>query len=600
MPIPRAREEIPPPLPPPRNIGSGPDLGWQFGNTSQNGFANIKPGSSLLGTMLTRSGSKPHDDMSSDSLDGPSDEDRSMARPSLSSYRLTSERQLEQKTLENSSQAYDKQLLSKIGGPNTASPITPTRTSAPSLSVSAQDVSNISFNRRSSELRPLSLPERPHRSSDSPIVRCPPSATLSPGYSGFRSPVGIEAEPFPRRFGSISAVSYLEEPTPLRQHRGSCDFVLSDSDLGMDDTAIRDLNIRDRSPAAFEDPSSANKAGQKRRASSPPVSESMSENRTAGVTSAELFHRRSIPRLNERHSPMVSRFPVPQGPASAASSLSQYNSSFASSFAFSGASSMTSYNGDQRHSPGALSPLAEAESGSLSPYTASRPGDSSWRGSISRPHQRPLHDYDHRKMSTDSVFHSRHSSVCGNMSGPYQCDCCPKKPRKFETEAELEMHRAERQFKCAFCPNRFKNKNEMERHQQSIHIRRYSWSCIRIPGIRAAFSPSPCSHGTTDVCGYCGEEFPNPPNWTARQEHVSQVHKTDDASKCRLFWRTDHFRQHLKHTHAGTSGKWTNSLEAACIEERAGWREELDALLANSGASTFVPPTPIDEVCDES
>jgi hypothetical protein len=62
MAIPRARQEVPPPLPPPRYIGeelreSGVDPGWTWGNSTNysadtgfkgNRYAAIKPGSSLL------------------------------------------------------------------------------------------------------------------------------------------------------------------------------------------------------------------------------------------------------------------------------------------------------------------------------------------------------------------------------------------------------------------------------------------------------------------------------------------------------------------------------------------------------------------------
>jgi hypothetical protein len=44
---------------------------------------------------------------------------RLIAKTDTPSYRLQSERQLEQRSLSTSSQAYDRNLLSKIGGPNT-------------------------------------------------------------------------------------------------------------------------------------------------------------------------------------------------------------------------------------------------------------------------------------------------------------------------------------------------------------------------------------------------------------------------------------------------------------------------------------------------
>jgi hypothetical protein len=112
MAIPRAREEVPPPLPPPRYIGEelskGQDPGWQWGNTnsSNNGFggtrmATVKPGSSLLGGAYSGrvhvrensadggfrgrepSTSRSLDDMSS----ADSDEDRGKPRPTLANYR---------------------------------------------------------------------------------------------------------------------------------------------------------------------------------------------------------------------------------------------------------------------------------------------------------------------------------------------------------------------------------------------------------------------------------------------------------------------------------------------------------------------------------
>lgn len=72
-----------------------------------------------------------------------------------------------------------------------------------------------------------------------------------------------------------------------------------------------------------------------------------------------------------------------------------------------------------------------------------------------------------------------------------------------------------------------------------------------------------------DVCGYCGEEFANEPapDWDTRMAHLTNVHKFGECNQSKKFFRADHFRQHLKHSHAGTSGKWTNMLENACMKE---------------------------------
>jgi hypothetical protein len=84
--------------------------------------------------------------------------------------------------------------------------------------------------------------------------------------------------------------------------------------------------------------------------------------------------------------------------------------------------------------------------------------------------------------------------------------------------------------------------------------------------VEAAFHPSLNANGT-DVCGFCGDEFSNPPQWDIRAEHLNQKHKFGECNQAKKFFRADHFRQHLKHSHAGTSGKWTNMLENACMRD---------------------------------
>ncbi len=142
----------------------------------------------------------------------------------------------------------------------------------------------------------------------------------------------------------------------------------------------------------------------------------------------------------------------------------------------------------------------------------------------------------------------------------------------------------EKQYGCNYCGNRFKNKNEAERHQNSLHVRRHSWSCAALSGYDRAFHESTFRPGEADTCGYCGEEFPRSgyvpgradahratdQDWDDRIRHLQDVHKFGECNASKKFFRADHFRQHLKHSHAGTSGKWTNMLENACmIEEEA-------------------------------
>ncbi|KAK9772399.1 putative C2H2-type domain-containing protein [Seiridium cardinale] len=164
--------------------------------------------------------------------------------------------------------------------------------------------------------------------------------------------------------------------------------------------------------------------------------------------------------------------------------------------------------------------------------------------------------------------------------GFYVCKCCPKRPKKFDTMEELSVHEAERQYECSYCGNRFKNKNEAERHENSLHMRRRSWSCsmLLLGGYNLAFCESTDRPVQADICGYCGEEFtrsggsdrnrtPTEQDWDKRLEHLQTVHKFRECNSSKKFFRADHFRQHLKHSHAGTSGKWTSALENVCLAE---------------------------------
>jgi hypothetical protein len=358
--------------------------------------------------------------------------------------RLQSENQLGQKSLENSSQAYDKQLLSKIGGPNT-----PTRTQGPgSLPTTTQDSAptQATAYTKLGQLKPLSMPERLHTSiSESPLARWPPSSAISPGYTGFRSPTFDSASSdsmSARLFGAMSATSAEDSASTTRSHRGSYEQGIFQQEDEAYDHGMRDLNINERSPGIEE---YQLKDGLKRKASSPP-SDAVRDDRPTSNGTNDLYHRRSQQMLVNRSSP-VSRFHANHGSLSSASSLSQRTGSYASSYALSVASSATSYN--DRLSPGALSPSAEAELGPVSPFAATaRPSHNpSPRESLSRPGP-PAHQHvqaqaqaendpsHNRKASVDSIAHSRTNSI-SKMSGCYICECCPKKPKKFENAEDL-------------------------------------------------------------------------------------------------------------------------------------------------------------------
>ncbi|KAG8527967.1 uncharacterized protein KY384_006883 [Bacidia gigantensis] len=216
----------------------------------------------------------------------------------------------------------------------------------------------------------------------------------------------------------------------------------------------------------------------------------------------------------------------------------------------------------------------------------------------------PQQPSDNRSTPTQkSQDSSRKQSA--NLQAPYQCECCLKKPKKFQTLEELNQHQGEKQYSCLYCKNKFKNKNEAERHQNSIHRRDSSWSCAALADdfVTAFFPNNAPPSGTSpiqqqapqtsngvaacDICGYCGEEFTNEPqpDWEKRHQHLITQHKFGDCNRSKKFYRADHFRQHLKHSHGGKSGKHTNALEQACLRNEA-------PQLSSDNSQSNTPPQP--------
>ncbi|KAK8077650.1 C2H2 finger domain-containingprotein [Apiospora saccharicola] len=336
-----------------------------------------------------------------------------------------------------------------------------------------------------------------------------------------------------------------------------------DDDFPMEETSgIKRLHIDDTSRSEYQ------RMGLKRRASSPPGDDLIMQSLPS---SGELLRRREG---GSRQSPTPRLTVIPQGSISSVSSVGR-SGSFASNISLT-ATSLTSGNSFGRVSPNGLSPV---DGICNSPFSTPISLTHSPSSSISRiPHHRNLSD--NRPLASPRKLSDVSKTTMSRIQGFFMCECCPKKPKKFETAEELSAHAAEKQYECSFCGNRFKNKNEAERHQNSLHVRRHSWSCsaLHVAGYDKAFHESSNRPGEADACGYCGDEFTRSggsgrnrhateQDWDERLRHLQEVHKFRECNSSKKFFRADHFRQHLKHSHAGTSGKWTNMLESACMIE---------------------------------
>ncbi|KAH1482429.1 hypothetical protein KXX53_000056 [Aspergillus fumigatus] len=601
----------PPPLPPPTHITDledGHDAGWLFANARNHPgsakLAPINPGSSLFGGHRRLESVCKTDRMALDELDGrqsglpvstspkahikieppPAMEEgfRNSITINAPGSILKGERDFSRRSVKDSSDAYDQHLLSKIG-----KPLSPRQ----SISLGNETVA-ISWgfrwtNARRAVAKQLSIWRN---LSWYQAVEYDHSAFLRDVYR--------------RRGGGTTPQSEETLSLPSRSNRGSYDQgVFSDieGDFSTDESLpSRYFNLREATPPYLD----ASKSGTKRRASSPPREPVQDDRHAPHVTTCngDLSQRRTSGHPYANTLSVNGGYIQSHGTLSAASSLSLRTSGTYSSAAMSiGGSSMTSMSTFDRPSPGGLSPSSDFDAlNDRPPISSTSPGGLPSHQSVRNaqvPDASELRNADSTtKLSLQTTLNVP-KSAAPKMAGLYICDCCPKKPKKFDSPAELRAHEMEKQYSCQFCNNRFKNKNEAERHQNSLHLRRHSWSCAALPGYQAAFHPSTSPTAQTnsgpshDACGYCGEEFPNfpQPDWDRRFEHLTSVHKFGECNNGKKFYRADHFRQHLKHSHAGTSGKWTNVLENACMKEEAP--PELKDTTRSSGAGSAAPET---------
>ncbi|WEW55511.1 hypothetical protein PRK78_000942 [Emydomyces testavorans] len=601
----------PPPLPPPRfieDLAQGHDSGWKWGNSFEGKptLAPIKPTSSLFGghsrpplvrrdeTFSFTEEFKRGETMSAATspssevnVSGPlsrTDTPRSGSLgSSISCSRLQGEKPLSEKSVERSSNAYDQHLLSKIGKPGS-----PPRL-ASSLNTSTNNTSQ-PFHSKARTLSTLTIGDGSLSPRDVPPrwASGPPSAAISPGtkmgcwpeYVSYPSPTAdcivhspMEIDSFSHsrdRHGSNTFGRRTTDDRPTvsdRSGRPSYDHTIfpeQDTDFAMDDAApTRQHSLPGRMMSFTEGFSAVARHSMKRRASSPPRGAAADPIYTFADVDKD---RRTLGLRSNSCASSNTRYPGGHGSVSSSSS-SLRTESYASSTRLSVATSISSFSGP---SSGAISPTSDLDACYEKSYLPSTSHRSQYldlvdiKSSISR-----------KGSSQSNVCLSKPTAP--RIGRLYICECCPKKPKKLESLEELRAHEMEKQYTCQFCNKRFKNKNEAERHQNSLHLRRHSWSCAALSNPESAFHPSASPTCQTpngpshDTCGYCGLEFTNfpKPEWDRRMDHLINVHKFGECNQAKKFYRADHFRQHLKHSHNGSSGKWTNTLESACMKEES-------------------------------
>ena len=261
--------------------------------------------------------------------------------------------------------------------------------------------------------------------------------------------------------GSGSSLAGLSRPSRVsRSKRGSYDqAIMSEAaaDFPMEETGrMRQLRLDDRPPppstSTTTASASATASPRNRDLYSPDLrlGGGMKRKPSSELRDAAHDDKASLHSLGNGSEPRrtahlsanrAAPFHPSHGSISSTSSAGLRNGSYASSGALSYAgSSITSGSSRGRLSPTGISPSAEQYDSRDSPYGTPASLNPSPRASLSRPHQRTASVDTKssaaaiaRKMSGDNPgqLRNNNSNNASELQGVYMCECCPKKPKKF-------------------------------------------------------------------------------------------------------------------------------------------------------------------------
>lgn len=168
-------------------------------------------------------------------------------------------------------------------------------------------------------------------------------------------------------------------------------------------------------------------AGHKRRAPSPPDEYAA---HTGPLGLAEAMRRRDGA---VRSSPTPRLATIPQGSSLSPSSTAPASRTNSYLSALSIPPSQSSASAYSHRSPGGLSSGGVSPTASSSPYVSTMSLNPSPRGSISRG---PVHSRGPSASSPRKIAEAGKAGVT-KLQGFYMCECCPKKPKKFDSAEEL-------------------------------------------------------------------------------------------------------------------------------------------------------------------
>lgn len=158
-----------------------------------------------------------------------------------------------------------------------------------------------------------------------------------------------------------------------------------------------------------------------------------------------------------------------------------------------------------------------------------------------------------------------------------------------QSEFIVSTHTAAEQMHCNYCTAIFRDERDAKRHEELWHLPRDVWLCPTKSDVRTAtylqtgplasyFFPNslPCPVSKADVCPYCGEYSEDIfydldkdidgclADWDVRIEHLETEHSFDKCPRDLVFFRPDHFLQHLVGSHNLKLSKWTKEVMDSC------------------------------------
>jgi hypothetical protein len=361
--------------------------------------------------------------------------------------------------VKDSSDAYDKHLLSKIGKPPSpprrsisvgcdrqpSTTILPfhLRHAAPGDGASKPSELHWHNSFQSGAVSPCTnLPWKDSVDYRSPSIdSSEPSSTTDFEFSAYTRETG-------RRLAGTITPQYEDSSSiASRSNRGSYDQgTLSDveGDFPPDESGpFRQVHYSDRTPPYLDAiPLQSKLHGMKRRASSPPQEPTSDDRHVLHpvTTNGDLGQRRTAGLLFTGATSPGSRNTSSHGSLSStsSSSLRTYASSVTLSLA---GSSMTSVSSYDRLSIGGLSPNSDPEQSpdKLVPSQLNPPGSLAGHMATGKTQCSAASEQKvitAQKMSVHTALNMSKSSG-PKLGGRYICDCCPKKPKKFDTQEEL-------------------------------------------------------------------------------------------------------------------------------------------------------------------